>query len=168
MLDTNSPLNLPLFKFEKRWLIIHSFPPFIVSCWNSLYLKGNHPPPLRFKLKLIKNRIKWWKRNCFASISQLLSNNMARIDSLNLCEESRSLSRQESQHRSYLKDQLLSLAKAEEIKWKQRSRIQWLKEGAEEDMLARRLHRAAFNLGLQELAKKSAPDASGDNFLADL
>ncbi|XP_020249938.1 uncharacterized protein LOC109827353 isoform X3 [Asparagus officinalis] len=39
---------------------------------------------------------------------------------------------------------------------------------AEEDMLARRLHRAAFNLGLQELAKKSAPDASGDNFLADL
>ncbi|XP_020249937.1 uncharacterized protein LOC109827353 isoform X2 [Asparagus officinalis] len=42
------------------------------------------------------------------------------------------------------------------------------KRGAEEDMLARRLHRAAFNLGLQELAKKSAPDASGDNFLADL
>ncbi|XP_020258398.1 uncharacterized protein LOC109834794 [Asparagus officinalis] len=84
---------------------------------------------LPFKLKLIKKRIKWWKRYCFGSLSKLLSNLMAQIHSLNISKEARNLSSLESQLRSDLKDQVLSLANAEEIKWKQRSRVQWLKEG---------------------------------------
>ncbi|XP_020258606.1 uncharacterized protein LOC109835017 [Asparagus officinalis] len=58
-----------------------------------------------------------------------ISNLSSQIHALNICEESRNLSPQEIQLRSDMKDQILSLAKAEEIKWKQRSRIQWLKEG---------------------------------------
>nr|ABD63094.1 hypothetical protein 17.t00021 [Asparagus officinalis] len=34
----------------------------------------------------------------------------------------------------------------------------------EEDRMARRLRREAFNLGFQELAKKNAPDVASDNF----
>ncbi|XP_020262172.1 uncharacterized protein LOC109838113 [Asparagus officinalis] len=69
------------------------------------------------------------EKNCLRSQFHLYASLSEQIDALNLCEESRALSLMEIQSRSSMKDQLLALAHAEEVKWRQRSRIKWLKEG---------------------------------------
>ncbi|XP_020262542.1 uncharacterized protein LOC109838519 [Asparagus officinalis] len=121
--------NTPMFKFEKSWFHNITFVPFIETSWKSFSCQGTPVDKFITKLKLLKRRIKWWRKNVHESISSRKNTLLSKIHSIDLIEEQRSLSPTELDERKAFQSSFASIIQEEESYWHQRSRIQWLKEG---------------------------------------
>ena len=84
---------------------------------------------LATKLKLLKIKLKEWAKEHFGEVKYQKFKILAEIQSLDGKEEPDQLSREEEKKRLDLKEELQRNLRKEEIRWKQRSRCNWLKEG---------------------------------------
>jgi hypothetical protein len=117
------------FKFENMWLKSEGFVDKVQGWWSTYSFKGPPSRVLARKLKALKEDLKTWNRNVFGDVS--LKKNRAMDDILKLDEKEHQgyLSREDRLQREVLKGEVDSLAHLEEVSWRQKSRVLWLREG---------------------------------------
>lgn len=118
-----------LFRFESCWLHCHSLPDVVSNSWMSA-IHGSDPISIfNAKAERLRNALTAWSRG-FSSVLKCQSSNcLTWIAWLESAEEVRSLSSLECSLRPRLKLRYEELSLIEEIRWKQRSRVRWLREG---------------------------------------
>jgi hypothetical protein len=117
------------FKFENMWLKEAGFVDKVRDWWGSFSFEGSPSFVLAKKLQALKGEIKKWNFEVFGNVG---SRNKAWAEELELLdsyEEGRGLSEEEKERRRELVTGLEASLLQEEICWKQKSRIRWLKEG---------------------------------------
>ncbi|KAL4195209.1 hypothetical protein AMTRI_Chr05g72220 [Amborella trichopoda] len=142
LVSDHSPIllsTLPLyrgpkpFRFELSWLEERSLSTLIPTWWNSFptQIKGRIGFRLQSKIQLLKASLKSWRSSVSGNYSQINSDLLKTLQDLDNIEESRLLSSSEAKLRTQTKLNYLSTLKKEEIYWYQRSRVNWLKTGAQ-------------------------------------
>ncbi|XXG68937.1 hypothetical protein AAC387_Pa06g1919 [Persea americana] len=118
--------NAP-FKFENKWLLHPSLLEVVSSSWEST-TAGNPQFILAHKLKALKQALKIWIKHTFGQIHNNI--HLAEANVL-CCQQSFDSSPSDTFWNDLMaaKLGLHDALKAQEIHWKQRSRISWLKEG---------------------------------------
>ena len=118
------------FRFEAFWLNHHAFKDLITSTWKKFVSpEGSEMYKFQQKLKHLKGQIKLWNHSTFGNIFQAqrqLHQEMATLQQKIILE---GYTDQHLEKEQQLRMQMEERAKQEEILWKQKSRIRWLKEG---------------------------------------
>lgn len=117
------------FRFENMWFQHKSFKESILSWWNQPQTKGWAAFRLQKTLLFIKEKLKIWNREVFGSLAQQKEILSQQIDHLDHKESDSGLTEEELGLRKKLKEEIQDIANKEEISWKQKSRINWLKHG---------------------------------------
>lgn len=117
------------FHFELMWLEEKHFPALVRECWSKLRVEGWASYRLASKLKHLKRNIKDWVKSSFGDVLKSKENILYEIQAIDKKKEMDRLLPEEVLRRLSLKEESLKKVREEEIKWKQRSRCQWLKEG---------------------------------------
>eukprot|EP00268_Persea_americana_P011377 TRINITY_DN14820_c0_g1_i2.p2 TRINITY_DN14820_c0_g1~~TRINITY_DN14820_c0_g1_i2.p2 ORF type:complete len:146 (-),score=32.55 TRINITY_DN14820_c0_g1_i2:579-1016(-) len=111
------------------WLQEENFTKLVHKWWEEIRVDGWAGHRLATKLKLLKIKLKEWAKEHFGEVKYQKSKILAEIQSLDSNEKSDHLSPEEEKKRLGLKEELQRNLRKEEIRWKQRSRCNWLKEG---------------------------------------
>ncbi|KAG5617979.1 hypothetical protein H5410_017803 [Solanum commersonii] len=98
------------FKFETWWLEVEGFKEKVKDWWESFSVTGRAGYILAEKLKMLKVKLKEWSKNNKGNWKQ------------------RPLTDDELLQKTHLGMGFEDVARKEELAWKQRSRIQWLKQ----------------------------------------
>jgi hypothetical protein len=81
------------------------------------------------KLRALKGDIKIWNRSVFGNVGALVKEGLDELKALELATEGGGLSEEERERKSLLCRDIERALLQEEISWKQKSRVKWLKEG---------------------------------------
>jgi hypothetical protein len=117
------------FKFENMWLKEEGFVDKVRNWWDSFSFTGSASFILAKKLKALKGEIKRWNLEVLGNVG---NRNKARGEELELLDRSeveRGLTEEEKERRRLLAFELEASLLQEEICWRQKSRVRWLKEG---------------------------------------
>uniref|UniRef100_A0A0V0IFJ2 Putative ovule protein n=1 Tax=Solanum chacoense TaxID=4108 RepID=A0A0V0IFJ2_SOLCH len=117
----------PYFKFENWWTNVEGFKELIQDWWNGFVVEGCPDFKLSMKLKMVKQKLKEWSGVTFGELinkKNRLLNELAEID---LIQNDRMLTEDEMIIRATILVELEELAKNEESRWRQKSRVLWLK-----------------------------------------
>jgi hypothetical protein len=117
------------FKFENMWLKEEGFVDKVRDWWGSFSFDGTPSFVLAKKLQALKGKIKEWNSEVFGDVGVRNKAWAEEVQLLDSIEESRGLSEEEKERRSKLVADLEGSLLQEEICWRQKSRIRWLKEG---------------------------------------
>nr|XP_009774803.1 PREDICTED: uncharacterized protein LOC104224793 [Nicotiana sylvestris]XP_016490633.1 PREDICTED: uncharacterized protein LOC107810374 [Nicotiana tabacum] len=116
------------FKFENWWLGTEGFKDKIASWWVSFDVQSRPDYVLAKKLRLLKVKLKEWTGQG-GNLEVLKTICLNKILVLDVVQESRDLSEDELVQKASLVMELEEIAKNEELIWRQKSRVQWLKQG---------------------------------------
>ena len=97
--------------------------------WASFIVNGTASFRLATKLKLLKGRLKAWELENRGSCKHRKKDVLNQIASLETIQEQRTLNVGERLHKARLFNEFAEISRKEEIAWRQRSRVQWLKQG---------------------------------------
>lgn len=117
------------FRFESHWLLQDDFLAVVQAAWLKPVKSNDAIKVLHIKLSRTAKALKNWNRGKISRakfVSQVADEVIFNLD---VAEESRALSAEERELRSMLKNKLLGVAAIDRMKWRQRSRITWIKEG---------------------------------------
>jgi hypothetical protein len=117
------------FKFENMWLKEEGFVDKVRDWWGSFSFDGTPSFVLAKKLQALKGKIKEWNSEVFGDVGARNKAWAEEVQLLDSIEESRGLSDEEKERRCRLVSDLEGSLLQEEICWRQKSRIRWLKEG---------------------------------------
>uniref|UniRef100_A0A2N9IM18 Reverse transcriptase domain-containing protein n=1 Tax=Fagus sylvatica TaxID=28930 RepID=A0A2N9IM18_FAGSY len=117
------------FKFENMWLKTEGFVDRVKTWWSSYPFVGSPSFVLASKLKALKEDLKVWNKHVFGDINLKQLQLTAELSQLDEQEERGGLSTAERNNRKAVVGELDKLAHLEEIFWRQKSRVLWLKEG---------------------------------------
>jgi hypothetical protein len=117
------------FKFENMWLKEEGFVDKVKSWWSSFYFLGSPSFILAKKLRALKEEIKMWNREVFGNVGARNKAWAEELEMLDSFEEVHSLSEEEKERRRLLVSDLEASLLQEEISWRRKSRVRWLKEG---------------------------------------
>lgn len=117
------------FRFESVWLRYPSFQEVVANAWNQLLPDAQPSQNFNHKIKKLTEEIKSWSAGLSSTVKLQANCCLQWIEWLDKAEECRSLLDYELSLRPMLKVRYEELCLQEELKWKQRSRVQWLKAG---------------------------------------
>jgi hypothetical protein len=111
------------------WLKEEGFVDKVKAWWSSSSFRGSPSFILDKKLRALKEEIKRWNREEFGNVGARNKAWAEELELLDSYEEVRRLSEDERERRSLLASELEASLLQEEISWRQKSRVRWLKEG---------------------------------------
>jgi hypothetical protein len=117
------------FKFENMWLKEEGFVDKVSSWWSSFSFTGSPSFILAKKPRALKGEIKRWNQEVFGNVRARNKAWAEKLELLDRSEEVRRLSEEEKERRRLLASDLEASLLQEEISWRQKSRVKWLKEG---------------------------------------
>ncbi|XP_039129000.1 uncharacterized protein LOC120265177 [Dioscorea cayenensis subsp. rotundata] len=117
------------FRFEKVWFTADGFREMIQQWWEDLVPTGCGAFVISKKLAWLRECLRVWAKESFGSIKLKKLNLLQELESLDIIKESRCLLPNEVISEQHLLKSLETIHKQEEIYWRQRSKLQWLKEG---------------------------------------
>jgi hypothetical protein len=118
------------FRFENMWLNDEGFVDCIDAWWSNYSFCGPPSLVLACKLKALKEDLKKWNYHEFGNVNFKQQQLFCKLEVLNHKEMQGGLSSTERDLRGSLLLELDKLAHLEETSWCQKSRVLWLKEGA--------------------------------------
>lgn len=113
------------------WCLIDNFSDLIKEWWDWPHYHGCGAFILAKKITHIRDYLKRWARIEFGSIKLKKLALLHDLDKFDLTRESRPLTMAENANEINLKKEMGLILKQEEVYWKQRSRVTWLREGDE-------------------------------------
>jgi hypothetical protein len=117
------------FRFENMWLRSEGFVERVKHWWDSYVFEGFPSHILSQKLMALKANLKQWNKEVFGDVGVRKGELMREIQQLDALEESRSLSVEERTYREDRCGELHKVMDLDEISWRQKSCVLWLKEG---------------------------------------
>jgi hypothetical protein len=111
------------------WLKEEGFVDKVKSWWYSFSFMGSPSYILAKKLSALKGEMKRWNREVFGNVGARNKAWAEELELLDRSEEVRRLSKEGKERRRLLASDLEASLLQEEISWRQKSRVQWLKEG---------------------------------------
>eukprot|EP00253_Pinus_taeda_P025653 PITA_25653 len=161
------------FRFESFWLTHPEFRDFVKQSWIN-YQPSEKSKMARFQKKLqsLKKDIKQWNQKIFGNIfaaQAMLNQEMKHIQNWIMTEgRTNALTQQEQR----IEDQLQSRAQQEEILWRQKSRIKWLREGEKNTKffhnttVQRRMHNLISHIQNEQGERVETHEGIEENFLS--
>ncbi|XP_022850571.1 uncharacterized protein LOC111372446 [Olea europaea var. sylvestris] len=128
------------FRFEKMWLKVDGFGERVRTWWASYKFRGSPSYVLDQKLKALKGDLKRWNEKEVGDVNWRKNQCTLEIEKLDRKEECRGLGGDERERHQELRGDLERLVEMEEISWRQKSRVKWLREG---DKCTQFFHRVA-------------------------
>jgi exonuclease III len=129
-MDTHTSPKLKPFRFEKFWLLHPDFQSLAKEWWAQAEIHhGSVMYRLQQRLKTFKILLKHWNVNSFGNIHHNIQNIEKQLEELQKIFISGTRTDDLAQKEEALRKQLEERRQQEEMLWKQKSRVQWLKEG---------------------------------------
>ncbi|KAM2348663.1 hypothetical protein ACFX1X_012268 [Malus domestica] len=129
-LDTNKVKWGPCpFRFENMWLQDPEFRNKFKDWWQSEQVEGWEGYKFMIKLKAMKQKVQSWSKESFGEIEKVLKEVETNIEELDRREGLEGLDFEARSKREELQTLVGDLAFKEEVKWRQRSKVEWAKEG---------------------------------------
>jgi hypothetical protein len=118
------------FRFEKFWLDHPEFQENIQAWWREAEVpRGSKMYRFQQKLKNLKQTLKLWNQSTFGNIFDAQKQLLAQLEGIQQQIRLHGLTNELKAQEITLNQQLEVRKKQEEILWKQKSRVQWLREG---------------------------------------
>jgi len=118
------------FRFENIWLTHPDFISNIEKWWiEDMQVQGTKMFLLLQRLKHIKLRLKDWKKNEFGNIFEAKKVVERKLQEINQILITDGFNEERKEQADYHQQEWEGLCKQEEIFWKHKSRVRWLKEG---------------------------------------
>jgi hypothetical protein len=114
------------FKFENMWLKAEGFVDRVHLWWVSYRFQGSPSFIFSQKLKALKNDLKRWNEQEFGNVEIRKKMHMEELSALDRLEEQRGLTPEEKVRKCVV---IRDLENYEDISWRQKSRVFWLKDG---------------------------------------
>jgi hypothetical protein len=121
--------HYPGFRCEAHWLLQEEFLPVVTEAWEKPVRSADAIRVLHIKLSRTAEALRKWNKRQVKWAKMVSSIADEVIFSLDVAQEDRVLTEQERQLRTLLKSKLLGFAAIDRIKWRQCSRITWIREG---------------------------------------
>jgi hypothetical protein len=100
-----------------------------VNWWDSYLFNGSPSFVFACKIKALKKDLKKWNEEVFRNIDSNKSKLLNDLRELDATEEVRALGSEELSKKGEVSRELEACLLMEEVSWRQKSRILWLKEG---------------------------------------
>nr|CAD1823673.1 unnamed protein product [Ananas comosus var. bracteatus] len=118
-----------IFRFESFWLQHPALSGVISQAWNSSVPSSDPLNRFASKIECVQNALKSWSSGLTSVIKEQTATCLRWLGWLDRAEEDRALTISECMLRPLLKVRYEELCLQEEIRWRQRSRIHWLRAG---------------------------------------
>jgi hypothetical protein len=128
-IETKIP-KAKFFRFENYWLNHSDFKSVVQAVWNIPVDFSDSAKRVNGKFKNLRRSLKLWAKN-LPCLKKLISKVNEVIGMLDIFEEMRPLSTEEWNMRDILKSHVLTLLHNQNVYWKQRGKIKWVKLGNE-------------------------------------
>ncbi|KAM0822585.1 hypothetical protein ACQ4PT_071403 [Festuca glaucescens] len=117
------------FRFENSWVKLDGFHEQVLASWNAPLFCYDAFERLRIKFARTAKGLAKWSGKLIGNLQlrALISSDL--IQRLDEAMDCRRLTTDESQFRSFLKMNLLGISALQRSFWRQRSRVQWIREG---------------------------------------
>ncbi|KAF3658095.1 hypothetical protein FXO37_14583 [Capsicum annuum] len=104
----------------------------IKEWWKSFVCEGRPDYILAFKLKALKDKLREWSKTIQGNLAMQKQSIVGQLVELEEKQDQRLLSEEEIHAKAGLLIKFENIAKHEEIAWRQRSRVNWLKQGEQQ------------------------------------
>ncbi|RVW98412.1 hypothetical protein CK203_026853 [Vitis vinifera] len=117
------------FRFENMWLQHPSFKENFGRWWREFQGNGWEGHKFMRKLQFVKAKLKEWNKASFGELSKRKEDILSDLVNFDSLEQEGGLSHELLAQRALKKGELEELILREEIHWRQKARVKWVKEG---------------------------------------
>ncbi|KAM1060262.1 hypothetical protein TB1_024191 [Malus domestica] len=117
------------FRFENSWLQHPDFRNNLKEWWLSAIVEGWEGYKFSSKLKIIKKKLQSWSKEVFGDTERNLKEAHAKLEEIDFKEGREGLDPDLKRKREETRFLVEDLAWKEEVKWRQRSKVEWAKDG---------------------------------------